>query len=245
LERTRSAARPAEDLAPPSLEAAPALRPLLEEVHAPGAGRDDVDALLRALAGPPGAEESPRERANVLLEMLNDSRLLDVTGSDGRSLRAAALDALVALGYPYALEVPPDILTELRPSKSSSLGKGFYMGLVLPLVVLMVQAAYLSAAASRTSHSSGHMGSLEYFLLTIAALSTVLPMLLGAAGAVWRVRWLNVLGTGALALVGAGWLLMFIAALESKGSAGTFIPLGFCVAHLASAVGLFYPGDED
>ena len=51
----------------------------------------------------------PRVRADVMLDILEDKRLCALTGSDGRRVGVMALEALLELGFPYALEhgAPP------------------------------------------------------------------------------------------------------------------------------------------
>jgi hypothetical protein len=91
-------------------EGLPSLSALVEEVRAPGAARAEVDALLAGLRQPLPPDHSPRERADLLLALIGDDMIAGYTGSNGRTVRAAAINALIALGYPYALEVPPEAL---------------------------------------------------------------------------------------------------------------------------------------
>ncbi|HYO65510.1 MAG TPA: hypothetical protein VEU33_05460, partial [Archangium sp.] len=62
----------------------PPLRELLAEVRSPGVARAEVDALLSGLVRPLGPGESARERADLLLGLLEDEQVRDYTGSGGR-----------------------------------------------------------------------------------------------------------------------------------------------------------------
>ncbi|NOK10236.1 hypothetical protein [Corallococcus exercitus] len=97
--------------APVAAESYPPLTFLLEEVRAPGLVRADVDALIVGLGRPPAPDEPLRERADLLLGLLDRNNTVgDYTGSGGMKVRHAAKEALLALGYPYALELPPELL---------------------------------------------------------------------------------------------------------------------------------------
>jgi hypothetical protein len=90
---------------------------LLERARAPGAARREVEALLRGLALPLPPGEDARARADLLHDILEDRRVRAFTGSNGRRVAHAAVDALEALGYPYALEIPPELLAEARAAR--------------------------------------------------------------------------------------------------------------------------------
>lgn len=243
MERPRSAAPPVEETAPTPLGDAAPLRQVLEEVRAPGANRADVDLLLRRLSGPLMDGESPRERADVLLEVLTDSRLRDVSGGDGRPVRAAAMQALLGLGYPYALEVPPDVLSEFSPTDHSPHfpeGRGFLVGILLILGVALAQNVFLLDEFERPDR-----GIVLLIVLLLSAGSTLLPLLCALVGAVWNFRILNRVGVGLLLLVGMGWLLISVAALANGFSLAAFVVLCFCAAHLGGGVGLWYPKDPE
>ncbi|SET97496.1 hypothetical protein [Stigmatella erecta] len=112
--------------APTSAEvAAPvALSWLREKVSAPGAERKDVDALLAGLERPLADDESPRERADFLLSLLNSRHLCSMKGRKGRSVQAAAVGGLMELGHPYALEIPPEALDRVDREAFAAQGRG-------------------------------------------------------------------------------------------------------------------------
>ena len=66
----------AESLAEAS---SPPLTFLLEEVRSPGMVRADIDALIVGLGRPPAPDEPPRERADLLLGLLDRSNPVGLT----------------------------------------------------------------------------------------------------------------------------------------------------------------------
>ncbi|RKG92763.1 hypothetical protein D7V97_40575 [Corallococcus sp. CA053C] len=93
---------------------------LLEEVKSPGVLRSDIDALIAALGRAPPPDESLRERADLLLGLMaRENPVGDYVGKGGRKVRHAAKDALLSLGYPYALELPPELLEPQAPVTTS------------------------------------------------------------------------------------------------------------------------------
>ncbi|WNG27910.1 hypothetical protein F0U62_30815 [Cystobacter fuscus] len=81
---------------------------------------DRVASFMDGLALPLGPEESPRLRADLLLEVLEDERLCTLTTSDGRQVGGAALEALQELGFPFALEVTPAMLARVREHQAAA-----------------------------------------------------------------------------------------------------------------------------
>jgi hypothetical protein len=69
------------------------------------------------------AEGRERQVAEVLHELLEGGRLEGLAESLGRPCRAAAVEALLGLGFPYALEVRPEDLAYLRSQQRR--GGGF------------------------------------------------------------------------------------------------------------------------
>jgi hypothetical protein len=106
---------PAEDSRP---EKDFSLQGRLQAALAPEATDPERDALLYAISRPLAPEASPREHADFLLSLLTDERSLALTGSNGRTLKKAATQALLALGYPYALEIPPEVVEQSSGDRS-------------------------------------------------------------------------------------------------------------------------------
>ena len=169
-----------EQLAPPG--DLPALASLVQEVRAPGAGRAEVNALLEGLSQPLAPEHSPRERADLLLSLIGDELIASYTGSDGRTVRGAAIQALISLGYPYALELPPEAL-EARSREEPSVGPGILStgtgksGLGLVVLAAVVQAAagiFVGELVDEKTFTAGALG--------IVFATTLLPALVAIGG---------------------------------------------------------------
>jgi hypothetical protein len=198
MQRTRPIAT--EALAP-----GPSLSELLEGIRGPGRVRANVDAFLQALGRPPSGEETPRARADLLLSLMEDGAVRDYTSSDGRTVRTAAVEGLLALGYPYALEVPPEALAqaraqsarEVRPQRVPS------AGLVTVGLAVLTQAGFLVPLVANELKWWGLLRGGGLHLLGAAVLPPVLAVLGGWLG----LRWPRRVGVGLMALVGLGYLV--------------------------------------
>jgi len=175
-------------------EGLPPLASLIEEVRAPGAGRTEVDALLAGLSQPLPPEHSPRERADLLLSLIGDELIASYAGTNGRTVRGAAIQALMGLGYPYALEVPPEAL-EARSREEELIGPGILstvngragFGLVTLAAVLQGAAAlYLGLAMSEPI--------VAVVALSLVLATTLLPAILAVVGQSVGSRGLKKLG---------------------------------------------------
>jgi hypothetical protein len=69
-----------------------------------------INHQLEALASGGGS----REVADLLHQLLEGGQLTGLEEPEGRTCRAVAVEALLALGFPYALEVRPEDLEHLR-----------------------------------------------------------------------------------------------------------------------------------
>ena len=99
-----------------------ALDRALASAQAPGADAGARRVLLERLAQLDlGA---PRATADRLEQLLAGGALAPIRGPDGTSARAVAVDRLLALGYPYALEVSPEDLSHWRAERPSEAGDG-------------------------------------------------------------------------------------------------------------------------
>jgi len=111
---------PVDDLG--AMVAQDPLAPALAEARAPGADarvrRTFLDRLAHLDLG------SPRATADCLLKLLASEDLASVRASDGTSARAVAVERLLALGYPYALEVSPEDLAHWRAERPSEATDG-------------------------------------------------------------------------------------------------------------------------
>ena len=205
------------------------LRELKEAMSSPGVVQAEVDALLAAIVRPPADDETPRARADFLqslVELPEEAR--DRTGSDGRTVRAAAVEALLELGYPYALEVHPDVLQAVRleavrrkkgaPPQGVSGTEG--------VITLMAGAVQLGMLALFVSPRQSHASSDALMLLPMGLV--VLPPLSALFGGLLESRRLQSLGALGMALQGLVWLLVALMKSSAPSSAGRlfllFIP---------------------
>jgi hypothetical protein len=191
----------------PLPEEAP-LAELREAMSSPGVIQAEVDGLLRALARPLADDETPRARADFLLSLMELSgESGERAGSDGRTVRAAAVEALLELGYPYALEVPPEVLERVRreqPHQDREArgvpAPGWLPAVVVTLLGLLGQLFLVLLAVFRVSA-----------LLQKPALITLLglvglPPLLALVGLGAKHPGLQRLGAWGMRLQGLGWL---------------------------------------
>jgi hypothetical protein len=88
-----------------------------EEERQEKAGR--LNALLERM----GRGGGSREVADVFHELLDGGKLEGLVDARGRTCRAVATEALLALGFPYALEVRPEDLEHLHGASPGS-GQG-------------------------------------------------------------------------------------------------------------------------
>jgi hypothetical protein len=228
-----------------SLPGATSLATLLEAVRSPGVTTADVDALLRGLGLPVAEGEGPRARADLLLSVLDDQRISELRGSDGRSVRAVATQALIELGYPYALELPPEALADIHRSRWNLKGRQVPLaGLLAAFVALTVQG-FAGLPGTFELLSSGEEVNFGIGLLFLGGiLGPTFAAILGGWG---RIRWLQRFGLVMMALTGGFWLLSVADLLNARSfwapdasellRAGT-MSLGF----LLGALWLRHPG---
>lgn len=182
---------------------------LVEEVRAPGAARDEVDVLLAGLSRPPPPDASLREHADLLLSLMEDEQIADYAGSDGCTVRTAAIEALMALGYPYALEVRPEALAATfreagrTPGRLLSTRKGQVgVGFVSLAGIVQLSPLLYFLATGEASLTDGIVG---LFFAAIVG-TTFLPTLLTVLGHNLDIRGLKKAGIGWLMSVATFWL---------------------------------------
>ncbi|WP_232293503.1 hypothetical protein [Stigmatella aurantiaca] len=198
-----------------------ALSELVEGVRSPAAERKDVDALLQGLARPLAVDESPRQRADLLLSLLNSRHICSMRGTAGGSVEAAAVRALMELGHPYALEIPPEALDSLhQDSLEKELGPRHIPALGICLALLGTAPALMAGPW---------------------ALLLALPTLMALTGGALELRGLQKAGGVLLALLGLGLLTAGgYAILEDlQSSHENYHGMGIVLGLLAMAPGLF------
>jgi hypothetical protein len=107
-------------VSPPPSEEVP-LPVLVQEARAASteAERVGVAARINRQLDTLEAGDAGRQVADLLHQLLEGDQLAGLEDAEGRTCRAAATEALLRLGYPFALEVRPEDLEHLR-----SLDKG-------------------------------------------------------------------------------------------------------------------------
>ncbi|NOJ80133.1 hypothetical protein [Myxococcus xanthus] len=196
-----------ESLAP--LPASPSLTALRDALSSPGVIPSEVDALIAAIAQhPAGDPEALRERTDYLLSLMTlpgDASVL--TGSAGISVRTAAVEALLELGYPYALEVPPDALERARRERKlpttteappSRLLRSPILATTATLLCLVLQVILMALPDVRSLDDIGA-------LLTPYLLPVVAPAFLAIIGTWTKTRPLQYLGSLGLGIQGLFW----------------------------------------
>ncbi len=216
----------------------PALEVLIQQARAPDAARAEVDELIAGLAQPLPPEHSPRERADLLLALIEDKHLGDFTGSRGQTVRSAAVQALMGLGYPYALEVPPDALeprsgredrahqgTPGRVFAGGAGWGGFSIVMLLGLLQL-IPTLMITRGFSRSDNW------IQLVAVLIIAGTSFLPASLVALGHAFNSRFLRGLGGVWLVLAGLVWLFPGLFVLYN--SAAGLIPIAVGVLYFVS-----------
>jgi len=94
----------------------------LASARAPGADGVARRAVLDRLATLDLGD--PRATADRLQQLLASEALGSLRGTDGTSARAVAVERLLGLGYPYALEVSPEDLAHWRQERPSGASDG-------------------------------------------------------------------------------------------------------------------------
>jgi len=105
-----------------------------QATRVPEAERPEVASRLNALLAQMAREGGDRQVADTFHRLLEGGKLQGLVDTEGRSCRAVAVEALLALGFPYALEVRPEDLEHLRTAGRP--GRGGPYGPAVPLTVL-------------------------------------------------------------------------------------------------------------
>ncbi|WP_147332999.1 hypothetical protein [Archangium gephyra] len=233
----------------------PSPRALLEEVRSPGVARAEVDALLSGLARPLGPGESARERADLLHEILEDEQVRDYTGSGGRRVGHVAVLQLGELGFPYALEVPPELYAQAREAdghgESMPMQGRTRRGWGLAMTTLVGGVEALPAIFLALDGRSTEVKLALSWILGVA-LTSVVPGMLADTEPVLSRRWLHTLLRLAVGLPALPWFavaaIIVVGALTTGAmpwALAALVPLGLGLLRLGGASFLYgSPPDE-
>ncbi|QSQ18315.1 hypothetical protein JY572_19340 [Myxococcus landrumensis] len=97
----------------------PVLVRVEQALKAPDAERAEAAARLNEVLVELASGGGERQVADTLHRLLAGGKLEGLVDAEGRSCRAVAVEALLSLGFPYALEVEPEDLHHLRSNASS------------------------------------------------------------------------------------------------------------------------------
>lgn len=104
--------------------------------NAEGDARVELAGQLNALLRKRPVEAERERWAQFLIERLDDEAFHDLYDSDGVSCRAVAVEAVLALGFPWALHLRPDDLEYLRTVKPSRLAPSGWRAMAVVTGVL-------------------------------------------------------------------------------------------------------------
>lgn len=226
----------------------PSPRALLEEVRSPGAARAEVDALLSGLARPLGPGESARERADLLHEILGDEQIRDYTGRGGRKVEHVAVLQLVELGFPYALEVPPEQYAQARAASGHRVvtrREGMNRGMGLAATTFAGAVESLPVLFFALDGRPSEVALALVWVLGVA-LTSFVPAAVAESGPVVSRDWLRTLLKVAVVLPALPWLaaaaLMVVGTLMNGSFSYALLallPLGMGLLRLGGAKWLF------
>lgn len=223
-----------DDSAPETIGPLPSthsLAVLLNVVRAPGVLRTDVDALLQGLARPLAEDESPRSRADFLLSLIESNEVSDMVGSNGTPVRAAAVRSLLDMGYPYALEIPPEAFGGRRAGQDADLPQELPIpGLIATLAGFITQSITCVPAVLEMLGSQLDSDKLLGLFLLVLLLGPTLSSVLGGA---LRMQNLQKLGVITMMITGALWLIVLAMLLGT-----TWNPLAQANTYIALVAGL-------
>ncbi|MFP2932405.1 hypothetical protein ACLESO_46105, partial [Pyxidicoccus sp. 3LG] len=182
--------------------------------------RPEVASKLNALLAQMAAEGGDRQVADTFHRLLESGKLEGLVDTQGRSCRAAAVEALLALGFPYALEVEPEDLEHLRASGRRDLAWG-------PLFPMSVLVTGLGIQIFQELTRSGGPDGLLTIQVGLSALAMMALWLAPPRTPVYR------LGLGLLALCS---VLGVLIPLVAGGPVGGFIGVAGLVAVFLAAL---------
>jgi hypothetical protein len=157
----------------------------------------------------------------------------------------AAVEALVELGYPYALEVPPELFAEARAAATGKRAGGSNPGLGMGLSLVAGALELVPPLFIAFGLDEKEPWVLFWGLLVVV--TSFVPAFLATVEPVLRVRWLHTLLCLLVALPGLVWLGGALLVLVSTLSSGEWwgllalLPLGHALMRLIGAWNLYEP----
>jgi hypothetical protein len=139
--------------------------------------------------------------------VLEDRDSAALKGSDGRTVLVAAVEALLELGYPYALEVPPEALAEAQRSREDSAPQDIPRAGIIAASIAMLAQSLPFIPGLIDSLSGDRQPGLVFVLFIIGSIWG--PSLSALLGGWRRSLGLQRLGLITMALIGSVWLSVF------------------------------------
>jgi hypothetical protein len=197
----------------------------------------DVDALLAEITRPAAEIKSKRARAEFLRVVLKSGQLSHLEGRDGKTVHAAAVQALKDLGPPYSLRIP----TEQPPRIP-------IFGIVLAVIAVAGPAIIGTPEAFQLLERGNPVGLLLMALVFGAPGSAIFG---GWSGQ----RWLQLLGVWVMGLASLGCALVGFWLFSAFGDEGRTLGVmfGLMALGLSFVTGLsaallapsWFPEDEE
>jgi hypothetical protein len=187
-EPTKQAQAPLEGEAAPGSGEAALQKALHELASAPDADQPELAGRLNAALRTLPHIEGPLAAAGWLTRALETGSLGEWVDVQGGSCRATAVQVLLSLGYPYALEVSPEDLEFLRSSAAKPAPAGF-MAALRPYLLYPFIAVEVSFSGSDRSQLFAWLPPvmLLHVLATVGSLHGVARTQPGSAA---RTGWL-------------------------------------------------------
>jgi hypothetical protein len=167
---------------------------LARAAGAEGEGRRAAAGELNAALDRAGRHPS-RGLADLLLRWLDQGDLDGLEDAEGRSCRAAAVEALLSMGYPFALEVRPEDLEHLRERAAAG---GSMSSSVAALLLVAITSGF--AGAEVLLGTAWQDRAPQLMVLAAALLSILAAVFTRPRGRGRRIALVSLLITGLMSL---------------------------------------------
>lgn len=169
------------------------------------AAASELNALATQLARLPS-----RPVADVLLRWLDEGALRNMEDADGQTSRAAVTAAVLAMGYPYALEISPDDLDHLRERTAAS---GSLGGTLAAFLVVVVTSGYSLLELATEESWRGHVSQMASVLAVVGSGVAVALSRPRAVARRWALLWLLLSGLSAMSMAMSGTSALLLPAI--------------------------------